>query len=185
MQLGAGVGLCSILLYRLQIPNQHIWVSDGDSETLKVLRDNVQNHLLVETHNENTRTKIHCQQLLWGKSYAEQFLQRPDTPLSFDILLAADIIYASSILKPLWETVQMLLNRKNGIFYLAFAQRDYVTVTLQDVLDTATEYGFMYKGGCTTTTRSSTTNICASSDNKNDDLLYTYQFWHKEASNES
>jgi SAM-dependent methyltransferase len=57
---------------------------------------------------------------------------------SFDIILAADIIYVSEIIVPLTETVQRLL-APTGVFLLAYARRN---VPVDLVHDQATRCGF-------------------------------------------
>jgi hypothetical protein len=83
----------------------------------------------------------------------------------FDVLIASDIVYALVIVEPLWETVRLLLRRRErqrgdeqvdhntnnddadegqACFLMAYAKRD-VPVTIEIVLEAATKAGFAYK----------------------------------------
>lgn len=130
--------------------------------------------------------RLAAEQLLWGKDNAMSFRDSPwstklqllgmekdssrneerhnnHRPRHFDVILASDIIYSPVIVHPLWETIQILLERKGGAFWMAFAKRK-VPVTIEYVLETATEYGLEYQ--------------CAS--NNDVDEVYVYVFQWKE-----
>jgi predicted nicotinamide N-methyase len=141
--LGAGLGLCGILAHKLDIAS-HVCMTDGDVETLENLRRNVaRNHCHGDSdssssspNKQHTTTipTISCPQLIWGQT--EQY---PPTH-SIDILLAADIIYVTEILVPLWETVDAIL-ALDGKFVLAYARRN---VPMELVLEHATLHGFVW-----------------------------------------
>lgn len=175
LELGAGLGVCGILASRLLSSSSSttikVCLTDGDTQALALLRENVKrNHCSAET----TTVK----QLLWGRENAQRFALASSTTTStstngtFQIILASDIIYAPQVLVPLWETIQVLLAPTNNnnistnnnnisssnsdtdndtssskrsnstpTFILAFAKRK-VPVQLEHVLQTAKDYGF-------------------------------------------
>ena len=114
-------------------------LTDGDTNALAKLRDNMQRNLPAP-HPDNST--LVCEQLLWGKDNSQTFLQQHDNE-PFQVILASDVIYVPHIIKPLFETVQTLLDPVNGIFLLAFARRQ-VPVSKEDVLEAATQNGFVY-----------------------------------------
>jgi hypothetical protein len=146
LQLGAGLGLNGILAHRLAPQTSKVVVTDGDTDVLVHLRNN------VETNRGSD--KISARQLLWGKETAQAFVESHQVELGnnhddaddgrFDIILASDIIYAKVVIDPLWETIQTLLVYPRGSFWMAFARRK-VPVTIDFVLQKAKEYGFRYK----------------------------------------
>lgn len=155
--------MCGLLAHRLG-RNSSVCITDGDTDALVHLRENVQrNRFTAATSNDNHRpvdTRIvTAAQLLWGrdttqsfmrKEQEQQFLQQHHdgqtetivTTATFDVLIASDIIYALVIVEPLWETVQLLLARhEEAVFVMAYAKRD-VPVTIDMVLEAAEEAGF-------------------------------------------
>mmetsp|Transcript_59197 Transcript_59197/g.175950 ORF Transcript_59197/g.175950 Transcript_59197/m.175950 type:complete len:132 (+) Transcript_59197:681-1076(+) len=114
-------------------------MTDGDTDVLAQLREN------IERNTDNKFGSIACCQLLWGSETSKNFLERYGCGKTFDVLLAADIVYSPIIIQPLWETVQTLLNRTTGIFVLAYTQRD-LKVSIGDVLSAAQEAGFLFEG---------------------------------------
>lgn len=102
-ELGAGLGLVSILLDKLHICRELV-VTDGDEATLELLVEN----------------KIDCEcefstaYLLWGEH--EDFSS--EHPEGFDIVLAADVIYEEAQVKPLIATVVRLLTGKYRNIFL-------------------------------------------------------------------
>lgn len=120
-----------------------ICITDGDTEALTVLRENVDLNL-HQTKSDASST-ICCQQLIWDRLNASQFLETHGHK-TFDVLLASDIVYAKCIVEPLWATVQVLLSKTAGsVFVMAYAKRDYVPVTIEYVLESSTQAGFEYE----------------------------------------
>jgi predicted TPR repeat methyltransferase len=143
--LGAGLGLNGILAHRVAPQTSKVLVTDGDTDALVLLRNN------VETNR--TSNNISARQLLWGRDAANAFAESEkvdkggdddDDDGRFDVILASDIIYAKVVIDPLWETIQTLLAYPRGSFWMAFAQRE-VPVTIDFVLQKSKEYGFRYK----------------------------------------
>lgn len=132
-------------------------MTDGDTDALVYLRQNADHNRSrkrISGYKTDTLTSgtLSCHQLLWGHDTAIQFLQRHSHHDSeqqqglFDVVIASDIIYAASIIEPLWETIQTLLDKNDGIFVMTFARRK-VPVSIEDVLQSANKAGFVYQGG--------------------------------------
>jgi len=109
-ELGAGLGLVSILLEKLEVCSELV-VTDGDEDTLSLLVENkIDNDCLFETNY-----------LLWGEQ--EDFLSEHSQ--GFDLLIAADVIYEEEQILPLLQTVNSLLKHTDEAeFILAFARRN-------------------------------------------------------------
>eukprot|EP00979_Chaetoceros_neogracilis_P004668 scaffold805_cov218-Chaetoceros_neogracile.AAC.5 len=118
-----------------------VCITDGDTDALVHLRGNIErNKSKTIIDDEST---VSCHQLIWGKETSINFLESHSQGQLYDVLIASDIIYAKCIIEPLWETVQTLLTRPNGIFVMAFARRE-VPISIQYVLDSAVTNGFVY-----------------------------------------
>lgn len=140
LELGAGLGLCSLVAHHLGDASTSVYVTDGDKDVLVELRKNVANH-------RQNRGQIFCHQLLWGKDTSAQFLNNNVVARrKFNIILAADVVYVKSVVQPLWDTVQALLDPDDdkAVFVLAFARR-VVDVTVDDVLEAAEQAGFSHQ----------------------------------------
>jgi 16S rRNA G966 N2-methylase RsmD len=106
LELGAGLGLCGIFAEKLAAAE--VFLTDGDTDTLAQLRENVES---------NGCSKTICPQLRWGHRIAE-FVSLHG---QFDVILAADIIYVEEIIEPLFDTVVALMKEK---FLLSYARRN-------------------------------------------------------------
>lgn len=124
-ELGAGLGLVSILLDKLEIADKLV-VTDGDEDTIELL---IENKL-------NNDCNFDTAYLLWGEH--EDFLS--DNIDGFDILMAADVIYEDDQILPLLASVKALL-KPDGEFILAFARRN---VPIDKVIKAAADqYGLI------------------------------------------
>ena len=115
LELGSGLGRCGLLACKLQ-QYSSIVLSDGDTNTLQLLRMNV-------AQNTSPDDNISCQQLLWGEAKdnsAWDLLRsrKNDDSIScprFDIVIGSDLLYTNMTnLDPLFETVDTLLDKFNG-----------------------------------------------------------------------
>lgn len=155
VELGSGLGRCGLLLHGLLqsyndatedhdidplLANHHVYLTDGDTETLYQLRQNVSNNIEEEDTN-----CISCHQLLWGQESARQFCARhnllqeandSNVSESIDLVIASDVIYVYKVIEPLFKTVSVLLqqhidgnNNQNdtGNTYSASAQQQEPT----------------------------------------------------------
>ena len=150
--------MCGILAHRLG-RSSTVCITDGDTDALVHLRENVQrNEAPIHSNNDDdnnnndhdnlpdTRT-VTAAQLIWGQDTTEKFLRKQgqDGQTTYDVLIASDIIYALVIVEPLWETVRLLLSRhEKAVFVMAYARRD-VPVTIDMVLKAAEEAGFSHE----------------------------------------
>jgi predicted nicotinamide N-methyase len=165
LELGAGLGLNGILAWKLMSScgaeknesgngnddtddglrksTGEVCITDGDSDALVHLRDNVERNRSLGSNETTTTTIVSCHQLIWGKKSSENFLECISHNEKYNVLLASDIIYSPVIVEPLWETVQTLLTPLHGVFLMAFAKRK-VPVSIDMVLQAAVEKGFEY-----------------------------------------
>ena len=146
LEVGSGLGRCGLLAHHLSPENATTVLTDGDTDTLKQLRENVQYNAKVEDEGNNL-----SKQLLWGEKYAQSFLlnEQPEEndERKFDFILGSDLIYVQSVIRPLFETVRILLNdKKDSKFLMAHcARREGNEVDLHMVLDVADKEGFTYE----------------------------------------
>ncbi|CAB9515345.1 and lysine N-methyltransferase EFM7 [Seminavis robusta] len=150
LELGAGLGLCGILAHKLGA--RKVCITDGDSDALLHLRENVNTNKTATTINTlpTNNNTVSAHQLIWGKDTTERFLRsKQQQQQPFDVLIASDIIYARCIVEPLWETVDLLLSRRQdnnppAVFVMAYAKRE-VPVSIEFVLEYAQAAGFSHK----------------------------------------
>ena len=138
LELGAGLGLCSILTAILGAST--VVISDGDSISLSNLRENVERNKHLIPNFDQKSQNIQCLQLRWGMNL-EEFKMKCNLPTVdglFEVILGSDIIYIESILQPLFLTIDTLLT-SHGTFILAYARRN---VKIDLVFEVATKYGF-------------------------------------------
>ncbi|KAL7463278.1 hypothetical protein ACHAXS_003663 [Conticribra weissflogii] len=153
LEVGSGLGRCGLLAHHLSHDNATTILTDGDTDTLKQLRDNVKRNVAEEECGNH----IFCRQLLWGEKFAKQFLleqqqQQQDgcdemEEKKFDVIFGSDLLYVQSVIRPLFETVRVLLNDKEeSKFVMAHcARRIGNEVDLSMVLDVANDEGFNYE----------------------------------------
>ncbi|KAL3787369.1 hypothetical protein ACHAWO_000579 [Cyclotella atomus] len=141
LEVGSGLGRCGMLAHLLSKASGNdtkTVLTDGDTDTLKQLRHNVQNNI-------DNQDNFECKQLLWGKDNALQFLQKQSEETSkFDLILGSDLLYVTSVIQPLFKTIHELLKPNDGKFFMAHCCRRVGNdVTLDEVLTIAHEMGFM------------------------------------------
>ena len=142
LEVGSGLGRCGLLAHSLSHDNATTVLTDGDTDTLKQLRQN------VSTNTSAGDDTITCKQLLWGEQHAKDYLsQQPNGKKHFDLILGSDLIYVQSVIQPLFETVRTLLcTHENAKFLMAHcSRREGNEVELSMVLDAAKEEGFEYE----------------------------------------
>lgn len=126
-ELGAGLGMVSILLDKLHVCRQLV-STDGDDDTVDLLLRNV---------NSCDSKDIAVSKLYWGDH--DVFVAT--YPDKFDILCAADIIYEREQIEPLISTVTQIM-KPNGEFILAFARRN---VPMDAVIAQAASVGLKWE----------------------------------------
>ena len=152
LEIGAGLGLNGILAWRASSSNSEVCITDGDSDALVHLRDNVDRNRNTDSEDGNDDSnvgKVSCKQLIWGKDTSEKFLIDIAKDQTYDVILASDIIYSPVIVEPLWETIQTLLKRPRngedgGVFVMAYARRK-VPVSIELVCERGEEAGFIHE----------------------------------------
>ena len=145
LELGAGLGLNGILAWRSTASSSdtHVCITDGDSDALVHLRENLKRNITVDDDNEIIN-KVSCHQLIWGQVSSETFLAQVANKQKFDVIIASDIIYSAIIVEPLFHTIKTLLKEKDGVFIMAYARRE-VPVSIEMVLKVAVQRGFLYE----------------------------------------
>lgn len=152
IELGAGLGFNGLVAWKImcelssesdtkdETHTGSVCITDGDTDALVVLRENIQRNQLP---CQNNKPQITARQLLWGASTSQDFLTQIAQNKKYETIIASDIIYALSIVEPLWETIQILLET-DGVFVMAYARRE-VPVSIELVLKEATRHGFVYE----------------------------------------
>ena len=122
LELGAGLGLVSIVAYHLGA--RRVMMTDADTITLEKMRYNVtqncsgsttittsgagsDDHYLEESNNETPTmtSSIDCRQLIWN----EQLENFHTTHGNFETIVGADVIYTKESLEPLFDTAAFFL----------------------------------------------------------------------------
>lgn len=124
-ELGAGLGVVSILLEKLNCASR-IVCTDGDDDTIVALRDNL---------SRAECRAVEVEKLYWGE-WSEFKLKYA----LFDIIVAADVIYEEGQVIPMLSTVKEIM-QATGMFILAFARRN---VKMDDVLEVAKTFGLRW-----------------------------------------
>mmetsp|Transcript_23685 Transcript_23685/g.27378 ORF Transcript_23685/g.27378 Transcript_23685/m.27378 type:complete len:265 (-) Transcript_23685:62-856(-) len=145
LELGAGLGLCSIAAHHLGA--KRVLATDGDVDVLENLRHNIKYNVSLDVdvidrshysmNNSDEIRTISCPQLVWGKDlevFRDAFFQA-------EVIIGTDVLYFTRCLDPCWQTVDALL-KPDGLFLLSFATH---SVTIAEVLDKARHYGFTWK----------------------------------------
>jgi predicted nicotinamide N-methyase len=163
LEVGSGLGrsgiLASLLVQQDCEETSQIYLTDGDTDTLAQLRANVQRN--CDPAKSNT-DNISCRQLLWGEDTAKALLERQGGN-EFDVIMGSDLVYVPKVIKPLMETLRVLL-KKGGIFVMAHCvRRQGNEVRTKMVLEAADQIGLCHQLL------------------KRDDDVYLYEFKWKEA----
>jgi predicted nicotinamide N-methyase len=151
-ELGAGLGLVSILLAKMrdtEATMPPIVCTDGDEVSIKLLKENIERNACEHS--------IVAEKLYWGQGHEEFIAQHPD----IDVIVAADVIYEGYHLEAVLSTVEAIfaareqqqqqddgegdLGREGVKFYLSYARRH---VSLDAVLEAFAAAGFESEAVC-------------------------------------
>lgn len=124
-ELGAGLGLVSILLAKLSIAKVPIICTDGDEISINLLEDNLERN--------DCEFKVDAKKLFWGKGH-DEFLQKYP---NIDLIVAADVVYEDYHLEALLSTVLAVFKSREEDkapvkFILSYARRH---VPLETIID--------------------------------------------------
>ena len=120
-ELGAGLGLVSVLLSKLKVVNALI-TTDGDDDTIELLTNNIEK--VAQDDDSVIITKklywdlqvseflTDIQPIISDSSITSNSVDAANNKCLFDIVLGADIIYEDEQLVPLFSTVTQILRRK-------------------------------------------------------------------------
>mmetsp|Transcript_1470 Transcript_1470/g.3255 ORF Transcript_1470/g.3255 Transcript_1470/m.3255 type:complete len:272 (-) Transcript_1470:469-1284(-) len=102
LELGAGLGLCGMVAHHLGA--ESVTITDADTITLRQMRRNLETNCPNSNAHSNS---IDVRQLIWNN------IDQMKDCGKFDTILGADVIYAISSLKPLFDTVAYFLGKEN------------------------------------------------------------------------
>jgi len=132
LELGAGVGLCGLLLSNYC---KHTVLTDHSEVVMNILQDNIS---LNVSALEN---RVSSLQLTWGENLDRVLTQFPN---KFDIILGSDVVFWKESIPALLRTAKELLSEHlHSRFILSYLQRS--TSSERFLLEQACTYGFRWK----------------------------------------
>ena len=105
IELGGGVGLNSLAIYRLG-SFKSIICSDGNKQAVEIAKKN------IETEESGESTVLKSLELLWDKFEVEAFMSDRDR---FDVVFGSELFYYQTDVKGLVQTVLRLV-KERGLF---------------------------------------------------------------------
>jgi protein-lysine N-methyltransferase EEF2KMT len=138
LELGAGLGLLGLVAAK-EIDLKRIYMSDCHPEVLNILVENIKINFnqsseqlpddepTIRLRMKTDQFELGVLQLPWEDCEELQVFDKCGTP---DVLLAADVVYDSSIFEPLLNVVNMIFSKnENLLFILCCTLRDPETLT--------------------------------------------------------
>lgn len=110
IELGAGAGLSGITAALLGCDSTRVFLTDYDPGCIEILRENI-----YLNHCESNAEALHME---WGGEIPRVIVSSLETAASGSLLIASDVIYSTSIVLPLFQSVLAIL-RFGGSFLLA------------------------------------------------------------------
>ncbi|PKU83206.1 hypothetical protein MA16_Dca006606 [Dendrobium catenatum] len=138
LELGSGsAGICSMISVQFA---KFVVSTDGDSEALKLLQDNIASNL-----EQNLVQKMAIRKLLWGDKQDLDAIKELDCYKGgFEVIIGTDVSYSPEAISPLFFTAkELILKESNGgskpALILCHIQR---RVDEDSIVLVATELGF-------------------------------------------
>ena len=119
VELGAGCGLAGIACSIASKGTSTLVLTDHDPGSLKLLEENILlNHL-------NADVSITCD-LEWGDKLPDAIFDRISVNNNHTLVIGSDLIYCSAVVRPLLNTVSLILNASpgRGSFFILAASFD-------------------------------------------------------------
>lgn len=148
VELGTGLGRCGLLAHHIachRYSASHVFLTDGDTDTLKQLRANADRNCQYEL---NSNHKVSCHQLLWGAESAKKFRMQHLGKQCPDLIVGTDLVYTPKAIEPLFETVRVILGAgaSGASFVMVHSdRREGSSVNLPMVLKGAEAASLNYK----------------------------------------
>jgi len=112
LEIGAGLGLCSIVCSLLNA--KHVYLTDIDAHCLQLAQQN------IERNKCSQRNNISVHEYYWGAHLSKSTLKCN----RFDLVIGADCIYLKDTYKSLIQTfTDVFKHNPNALIILAFADR--------------------------------------------------------------
>uniref|UniRef100_A0A0D9VPF4 Methyltransferase type 12 domain-containing protein n=1 Tax=Leersia perrieri TaxID=77586 RepID=A0A0D9VPF4_9ORYZ len=135
LELGCGsAGICSMVAASVA---QFVVATDGDAESLDLLRDNIASNL-----EPNLLKRILIRKLFWGdKDDLKAVRELSSKGTGFDCIIGTDVTYNPDAILPLFKTARELISSEDSeaALILCYIQR---RVDEDSILSTATAQGF-------------------------------------------
>lgn len=128
LEVGAGLGLCSLVAEKCSKKRSVVVATDGDDLAVDMLRRNI----------ELNQSGVYVRKLRWGDAEAANSIL-DEFGGRFDHVLAADVVYDESAVEFLVETFAKMLSETGTIFF-SFTHRG---VALEIVIETLSRAGFV------------------------------------------
>ncbi|KAL4194878.1 hypothetical protein AMTRI_Chr05g70640 [Amborella trichopoda] len=104
LELGCGSGgICSMVAAKFA---DLVVATDGDSESLNLLHQNINSNL-----EPSILDKLHCLKLEWGNADDINAVKEL-SPEGFDVIIGTDVTYVSDAILPLFETAGALISTR-------------------------------------------------------------------------
>ncbi|KAK0085120.1 hypothetical protein PV325_005740 [Microctonus aethiopoides] len=138
LELGSGVGLTGLTVLSTCLPNKYTF-TDCHPSVLKLLKENISLNLSTLQNNEFPNINVNVINFNW--ELINQFTSANWS--SPDLILAADVVYDTSIFHSLITALKLLLTRANSYAIIAITVRN--ESTMSNFITQLGTYGLMHK----------------------------------------